>query len=234
MLVTAYSLPQPEAEIMPAFSRIGDPEIRKQVFFDFMRPIIEAENTRINNQRKRLLQLRQKHGKGSTLNSRESEWLEEVCQEYEVECTNPAPEKNWRELSLRIDQVPVSLALAQSASESGWGTSRFAVAGNAMFGQWIYSDSKGMLPQNRPVNARYKVAEFKSVRQSVSSYIRNLNTHNAYRNYRWLRNQYRQLGIRPDGYTLANGLVRYSARRYAYVNEIKRIIDKNRPLMRIR
>ena len=218
---------------MPEFARIQNPQYRKRVFFDFMRPIVKAENERISDQRTQFLQLKDKWDKGAGFFFWESSWLNDLCVEYRVNCTDLSSEAIWQELEMRIDQVPVSLALAQSAAETAWGTSRFAINGNAMFGQWTFSKTNGILPKKRPTNARHKVAEFDSVRHSVRSYIRNLNTHSAYKNYRWLRRQYRQLGVQPNGYILADGLVKYSQRRHAYVTELKRIIHKNRPLMRI-
>lgn len=233
LLMVAYASPQPDLEIMPEFARIQNPKERKRVFFDFMRPIVEAENDRISDQRRRMLRLKEKQEKDAGFFYWESSWLNDLCVEYRVTCADLTSEEGWQVLEMRIGQVPVNLALAQSAAETAWGTSRFAVLGNAMFGQWTFSKTSGMLPQERPAKAKFRVAEFDSVQHSVRSYIRNLNTHSAYKNYRWLRHQIRKQGIQPDGLILADGLVKYSQRRYAYVNELKKIIHKNRPLMRI-
>jgi len=132
------------------------------------------------------------------------------------------------ELLLRVDQVPVSLALAQAALESGWGTSRFALEGNSLFGQWVFS-AKGMDPAERPEGARYGVAQFRTLRASVAAYVRNLNTSWAYQEYRSLRAEMRASG---DGglraLPLAGELLHYSTRREAYVDEVRRVIRGNR------
>ena len=233
LLMVGYSLPHPEVEIMPQFARIGDLQERKQTFIDFMRPIVEAENNRIMKQRIRILRLKDKQEKGAQFFSWELDRLQDICREYKVDCTKLTSGTAWQELIVRIDQVPINLAIAQSAAETAWGTSRFAVAGNAMFGQRTYSKSTGMLPKKRPAHARYKVATFSSVSQSVRSYLGNLNTHWAYESFRFIRQRFREQGIQPDGYNLANGLVRYSVRRFAYVTEIQTIIENNRVLMEL-
>lgn len=220
-------------EAVPDFAKIVDPHQRKQLFFDFMRPIIEVENSRIIQQRHRLLKLHQIYMEGSGFYFWELRWLKKTCQEYKVDCTDLKSADSWEKLFRRIGQIPVRLALAQSASESAWGTSRFAVSGKAMFGQWTYSESNGMIPEKRSPEARHRVAEYSSVQDSVRSYINNLNTHSAYSDFRTVRQQLRQQGIKPDGFTLANELVQYSERRQAYVKHIRNIIKTNFQLMGI-
>ena len=128
---------------------------------------------------------------------------------------------------MRVDEVPVSLVLAQAANESGWGTSRFAAEGNALFGQWSFGGS-GMLPsEQRASLGDYRVAAFESPLLSVIAYMRNLNTHNAYARLRELRAAARAAGEEPSGYELAAGLDRYSERGQDYVDELRSMIDFN-------
>lgn len=133
------------------------------------------------------------------------------------------------ELLVRADQVPVSLALAQGALESGWGTSRFAVEGNSLFGQWVFT-GKGMTPAERPAGARHGVARFADLRASVAAYMRNLNSSWAYQGFRALRAQMRvgRQGGGLDPLALAGELLHYSSRREAYVDEVRRVIRGNR------
>jgi Bax protein len=138
----------------------------------------------------------------------------------------------WDLLKRRIDFVPIDLVLAQSANESAWGTSRFVIMGNALFGQQTFSqDFPGIIPYNRRPGTKHSVEKFKSVRQSVRSYINNLNTHPAYLAFRLLRSLARSRGKIPDGQFLAAGLAQYSERREDYIRDIRTMISVNRDLM---
>lgn len=229
-----YSFPVERIDFSPRLSEIDDIRWRKLLFFDYMRPIIMDENERVLEQRERLLKLYREWFKaGEPLPREHRRWLTALCVEYEVDEPDLDDPQVWKTLIRRVDIVPIRLALAQSASESAWGTSRFAVEGNAMFGQWTYSQPEGMIPEGREPGQQHKVAAFPSKKASVRSYIRNLNTHPAYLEFRLMRRDLREKGLKPDGYTLAKGLIRYSERREEYVAEIKEIIDYNKDLMRI-
>jgi uncharacterized FlgJ-related protein len=131
------------------------------------------------------------------------------------------------ELRVRVDEVPVSLVLAQAANESGWGTSRFASEGYALFGQWSFGGS-GMLPEaQRQTLGDYRVAAFESPLMSVIAYMRNLNTHAAYARLRELRANARTAGQPLIGYDLAGGLDRYSERGQEYVDDLHAMIETN-------
>jgi Bax protein len=127
-----------------------------------------------------------------------------------------------------VDVVPVSLALAQAAIESGWGTSRFARQGNAIFGQWTSQDGKGLVPSARPEGKTHKVRSFDRLSESVEAYLLNLNTHRAYRDFRTLRQQSRNSGERPKGEVLATGLEAYSEKGEEYVDLLRDMIRVNR------
>ena len=92
-------------------------------------------------------------------------------------------DQDLAKLKMRMDIIPVSIALAQAANESGWGTSRFALEGNALFGQWTWS-KKGISPKNKDPDQSHKILQFQILKASVRAYKNNLNTHNAYQEFR--------------------------------------------------
>lgn len=221
-----------EEDTLPYFSQFNDPAVRKRKFFEFMRPIIEKENDRVLSQRKRFLVLYNKRARGEALSSADIREFMRFAELFFVDVDDGDTEDNWELLKRRIDIVPTELALAQSASESAWGQSRFAVRGNAMFGQWSFSKERvGMIPARRTPGSSHTVAKYPSVGAAVKSYIKNLNTHPAYVHFRVLRSRAREQGSEPDGHTLATGLTNYSERRKVYVNEIQTIIKTNKSLM---
>jgi len=126
-------------------------------------------------------------------------------------------------------RVPdLSLALAQAAIESGWGTSRFAREGNALFGQWVWGEAaKGLIPEDRQDGMNHKIRAFESPLEAVTSYIRNLNTHRAYRHMRDIRATMRSEGRMPDGHVLAEGLEAYSEKGRDYIDLVRDIIAAN-------
>ena len=131
------------------------------------------------------------------------------------------------ELILRVDVIPVSLALAQAANESAWGTSRFALEGNNVFGQWCYKKGCGIVPAERRSGATHEVKSFTSVEQSVQAYILNINSHPSYRYLREVRAVMRERQGKLDPMGLAYGLDRYSERGNNYVDEVRNLIIQN-------
>jgi len=126
-----------------------------------------------------------------------------------------------------VDEVPASLALGQAAVESGWGTSRFVREGNALFGQWTFDPGQGMTPRDRTAHKRHMVRRFNALMDSVRAYMRNLNTHQAYREFRAARRTMRADGSFLRGRLLAAELSRYSERGRAYVADLRSIIREN-------
>jgi Bax protein len=127
----------------------------------------------------------------------------------------------------RVDTIPVSLALAQAANESAWGTSRFALEGNNLFGQWCYDEGCGLVPNRRRANASHEVQSFESIEAAVRAYFMNINTHDRYQGFRDLRFQMRSKEGELDPFALAWGLDGYSERGEAYVDEVQTIILQN-------
>jgi Bax protein len=212
---------------LPDFSAISDLKKKKRRFFEFVSPVIEAENARIFEKRQKLLELYDQHRQGMIFSIEEKQWLEYLKKKYRVYDDSSNPEAVWMELIKRVDVLPVELALIQAAKESGWGTSRFARMGNNIFGQWCFIEGCGIVPINREEGATHEVQKFASVNESVRSYMRNLNTHFAYEEFRELRYKQRLTGEGLKGYPLVSGLPGYSERGEAYLEEIRDMMMAN-------
>ena len=127
----------------------------------------------------------------------------------------------------KLDIIPAGLALGQAAYESGYGTSRFAVEGNALFGQWTYG-GKGLVPeQQRESLGDHRIAAFDWPFDSVRGYFINLMSHPAYEDFRRLRAQLRAEGKPLTSMVLADGLIKYSERGQEYVDTLKSIMRVN-------
>lgn len=216
---------------LPDFAAIEGISERKQAFFEFLAPIVAAENQRVLAQRKRLLNLADELRAGGRIGWMDRRWLAGLSDYYAVDWDPDAPMESIELLQRRVDAVPIALALVQAATESGWGRSRFATEANNLFGHWCYQPGCGLVPERRNTGAGHEVAAFDSVADSVARYLRNLNTHAAYAPLRAIRARLRRNGESPTAMALADGLVRYSERREEYVDEIKTVIRINRPLI---
>ena len=158
----------------------------------------------------------------------DKEWLHELAERYRLDKLRIEDQAFSVRLLRNVDTLPVSLVLAQAANESGWGTSRFALEGNNLFGEWTYAKGTGMVPRERKPGATHEVRLFNSLQSSLRSYMHNLNTHRAYTGLRKIREQLRNAGQRPDGPSLARGLHAYSERGSAYILDIEQMIRDNR------
>lgn len=202
------------------------PEIRetrqkKRTFIRLVLPLILESNARIEAKRAHLNELAVK----PSLTAGERHWLRELALDYEV---NPADPNMIAKLRRRVDIIPPSLAIAQSITESGWGTSRFAQKGRALYGQRTWSRGGGIIPKQRRSGETYEVRAFRSLLESVESYMRNLNTHPAYASLRARRAADRDIGRALSGHALAEGLDRYAETGDRYVREIQTLIRVNR------
>lgn len=217
----------------PADMGLLGAEERKTVFVRSVLPHILQANQRIARERAALLGALGRLEEGRSFTSAEKAWLAGLVRRYRldeeaVQRVRADPGKLLADLLRRVDEVPPSLALAQAAVESGWGSSRFALQGNALFGQWVFSVSAGMAPGARPDGASYGVARFENVAESVDAYLQNLNTLWAYEPFRELRARLRKTREALDPYKLAQGLTLYSAAREEYVDKLCRVIRANR------
>ena len=189
---------------------------RKNLFIQIILPLIIEENNRIKLNRKKLFSILNKNHNSNA----EKKWLNEKFKQYGV------LNKDLSTLKVRMDTVPVSLAIAQAAKETGWGTSRFALEGNALFGQWTWS-GEGIKPADADSNATHKIMKFKILKSSVRAYQRNLNTHSGYKEFRMARAELRDNGRNLDGIILATYLDKYAETGKEYVKIIKQIIKQN-------
>ncbi len=218
---------------VPDLSACSNVREKKEEFFGFLRPVVEAENARIVDQREKLLELHNKSGSGGNLSTGEFRWLQEISAQYEAGDPAPHRESWWRLMTRRMDIIPTPLALVQAAMESGWGTSRFAREGNNLFGQWCFNRNRGLIPRRRKPGSNHLVATFPTVNESVRSYMRNLNTNAAYREFRALRAERREKDNLTNGYQLAGLLHNYSERRDEYVQKLQMIMRVNRQLLQV-
>jgi len=209
-----------------------DVRARKARFFDMLRPLVQAENKRIMEVRKSLLELSRKADrKTNPYSSEEMDMIYPQAAKYRVPLSDNPDAAFWALLLKRLDKVPVELALAQAANESAWGTSRFAKDGNNYFGQWCYKEGCGIVPARRNVGSSHEVKVFSSAAESVRAYIYNLNTSTAYKRLRSLRKHMRRSGVKLNATLLAGGLSTYSERGAEYVKSIRVLIRRNQALM---
>ena len=213
-LVIFSSLPKDFMDIQPVIER-------KRLFINTLIPIIYSENLQILDDRKKILDWwRESDGENF---SRDfwPQWLFELSEKY------GSSDSNLGNLLIRVDIIPISLALAQAAIESGWGTSRYSREGNAVFGQYTFDESKGLKPKDRNKNDEFFIKKFSNLSESVRSYLKNINTHLAYADFREERKKLRMSGENLSGYKLVNFLKDYSERREFYIKDVKEIMSTN-------
>ena len=197
---------------------------RKDLFLLAVLPQVLRVNERILRHRAALLELNQRQRTQGIFDAAATRWLAKMGELYGVD----APDQHLDEMLRRVDVIPPSLALAQAAAESGWGTSRFAVEGRALFGQWTFSDRvRGMTPVARTGASTHRVRSFNRLIESVWGYSVNLNSHRAYAGFRKRRAESREHGDISRGTDLAATLVAYSQKGPAYVTLIQRLITQN-------
>lgn len=208
----------------PDFKAIRDTAERKAAFFAFLLPLVEQENRRLLRMREQLSAISERADAGK-LTQRDLEQLEEWAQRYGVE-EGPL-EQTLDRLDRRVNTLPPALVLAQAASESAWGTSRFAREGYNYFGQWCFKAGCGIVPKRRLEGAYHEVTRFDSVRESVAAYFHNINTHSAYHGLRLLRQEKTARREPFSGHELAGKLTSYSERGAPYIEELRSIMRSN-------
>ncbi|WP_051305472.1 glucosaminidase domain-containing protein [Desulfogranum mediterraneum] len=192
---------------------------KKLLFFRWLTPLVLRSNLEIMAEQARL----------AREGGKDTAWLQAVAEKYKV----PLPSRQGRDgellaaLKLRLAPIPPSLALAQAAEESGWGSSRFAVQGNALYGQWTWSGTGMDSKERQQGKGKYQVASFASPADSVAAYMLNLNTHPSYQEFRSQRAALVDSGRPAGGIQLAQTLSRYSQRGQAYVEDLRLLITKN-------
>lgn len=194
---------------------------RKEVFLSVILPLVLEANENVLKNRAQLLVIDAKQAAGYPLSAEQQARLESIAAEYSMD-----PERIDL-LLRRVDAVPPSLALAQAAIESGWGTSRFVREGNAIFGQWTWGDEKGIVPSGREEGKSHKIKSFEQIMDSVRAYVHNLNTHRAYQDFREKRQHLRAEGKRLSGLSLVPTLSAYSELKGKYLGLLRSIITVN-------
>ena len=211
-LVKPISLTLLPAEI----KKIENVKKRKDLFIQIILPLVIAENNNIKLDRKKLFTILNKN-KNSTA---EQNWLNSKFKQYGV------ISKDLPTLKVRMDEIPASMIIAQAAKETGWGTSRFAQEGNALFGQWTWS-GEGIKPANADKDTTHKIMKFNVLQASVKAYQRNLNTHSSYRDFRSARAEMRDNGEKLDSTALTEHLDSYAETGKEYVKILQQIIRQN-------
>ena len=195
---------------------LGNTKQKRDLFIKIILPLILDENNKITEDRQKLFHIISK----SFNTVGERVWLKRRFKEYKID------DQDLAKLKMRMDIIPVSIAIAQAANESGWGTSRFALEGNALFGQWTWS-KKGISPKNKDPNKNHKILQFQILKASVRAYKNNLNTHNAYREFREARAKLREEDKKINGLELTKYLEKYASIGVKYVQILEDIIEKN-------
>ena len=189
---------------------------RKELFIKITLPLIVQENYKLLSTNKKIMFIKNNFDQ---ISRKEALWVEKLMSEYKADTLDA--------LLIKVDQIPVSLALAQAVIESGWGTSRFAYEGNALFGQYVWgAANNGIIPNDRETDAKYKIKSFESLSESVASYMKNLNTNFHYNEFRINRFVLKSNNIPFKGSFLAEYLFSYSIED-DYTDKIKQIIDIN-------
>ena len=215
-------------ESLPDFTDHKNTKEKKAAFFGYLLPKVQAVNAEILDDRKRLLKIRDQLSESASAGFFDDRFLKKVARYYYFK---DIPEKVNRAFAImvlkRVDVISPSLVLAQAANESAWGTSRFARQGNNLFGMHA-TDGSGMVPKRRGKGQTFTVAAYDTPQDSLDAYIHNLNTKGSYRQLRQIRATLRSRNQTISGYALANGLMNYSERGSAYINELQSMIRSNK------
>ena len=199
----------------------------KKEFVKTLLPLISYENQNILLERSKLENIKVYLDNNNTLTKSDLKFLNKISKKYRIKTDDKHKFDLLNELLNRVDIIPSSIVLAQAANESGWGTSRFAREFNALFGEYTYDYSDGVVPLLREEGAKHLVKTFSSVDKSVQSYFNNLNSHYAYEDFREVRQMMREKNNFSDIKLLVKQLDSYAA-DINYIRTINAIIDANK------
>ncbi|WP_434360778.1 glucosaminidase domain-containing protein [Parasalinivibrio latis] len=218
----------PTMEDRPDFSSFTDVKDKKTAFFNYLRPAVDYLNVVVEKARSELDEITKRSEGDKPLSQKDLAFLAHASELLSLPIPENGPTTAWfAEIRKRMDVVPPELVLSQAANESAWGTSRFAVEGNNYFGQWCYKKGCGLVPKNRDAGKYHEVAVFETGYDSVQAYFLNINRNPAYQSLREIRQTLREQNKPITGTALAQGLVGYSERGQAYVEEIRSMIRHN-------
>ena len=212
---------------LPDFASISNIEAKKQQFFDFLQGYVRYENGSVSDLRLQLRNYADVIDSGAPLSGRERDWVADLAIAYNVDTDTTTDRVLVNELLLKVDVIPASIVLAQAANESAWGTSRFALEGNNVFGQWCFVEGCGIVPNRRVEGATHEVKSFDTIEDAIESYFLNINSHPLYIGFRQERARLRQLGQSLDPFLLVQELGRYSQRGENYIDEVQTMIRQN-------
>ncbi len=213
--------------LIPDFSSIPNVGQKKQAFFDYLRPSIRLQNGIISDERHFLQRSKQHLKDGLLLTEAELYRIEKIANKYQYSFRGINTD-TLDKLLIRADTIPESMVLIQAANETGWGSSRFAKEGLNFFGQWCFTKGCGLVPLSRTAGMSHEVAVYDSVEASVASYMRNLNSNAAYSLLRSIRADLRAQNKQPQASELVWGLVNYSERQEAYIDELLEMLRQNK------
>lgn len=199
---------------------------KQKQFISTMVPAIQKANQAVISDRTRIETLRTQWQKKPILSAADKSWLSDMAAKYKLEKSEFDQETQWQTLLTHVDKIPTSLALAQMITESGWGTSRFAVKENNYFGRLCFVKGCGMVQKRRPKGAKYEMKRFPSTAAAIEDYLHNINSNTAYKPLWQVRAKLREQKKSLDGVTVAKGLIKYSTRRQKYVSQIQGTITK--------
>jgi len=214
-------------EYFPAdFANLEDVKKKKEIFFLVAYPMILMMNENIKIERQQIINIEKKF-RNKTIHEKDIQKLEELANKYKLD-TNPLDRILFRKLLQRINIIPVSLALGQAIIESGWGQSRFAIEGNALYGQWTYDQQQGLVPKQRDSDKTHVVKKFDKLEDSVRSYMFNINTHPAYYDFRLVRRLTSALRLTSTAVNYKiQYLAAYSEIGQKYVDQLEMILETN-------
>ena len=213
------------SELPDDFSEIQDVPTKKKLFYLVTLPLIYNTNASIMQERRMVINIEKKFAR-KELNKNETDEIIRLSKKYKLDYSE-INTKLFRKLKQRINIIPVSLALGQAIIESGWGQSRFATEGNALYGQWTTSEDKGIIPQDRDEDKTHAVLKFKNLSESVEAYMFNINTHQAYYNFRVIRRIDERIKYTDPISMKVKYLAAYAEIGDKYVDKLELIIASN-------
>jgi Bax protein len=208
------------------FDQLQDVKLKKKLFYLITLPIIHESNRLILEDREMIINIEKKFLR-KTLNENEVNETVRLAVKYKLDYST-IDLKLFRDLKQRINIIPVSLALAQAIVESGWGQSRFALEGNALYGQWTTNEQKGIIPEDRDEDKTHAVRKFENLQQSVQAYMHNINTHRAYYSFRVVRRIAERVQYTDPISAKVKFLAAYAEIGQEYVDKLELIIESNK------
>ncbi|MDC3173203.1 glucosaminidase domain-containing protein [Alphaproteobacteria bacterium] len=214
------------SELPQDFSDIQDVPTKKKLFYLVTLPIIYKTNILIMQERRMVVNIEKKFAR-KELNENETNEVIRLSKKYKLDYSE-INKKLFKKLKQRINIIPISLALGQAIIESGWGQSRFASEGNALYGQWTTREDRGIIPQDRDEDKTHAVLKFNNLSESVEAYMFNINTHPAYYNFRVVRHIDERLKYTDPISMKVKYLAAYAEIGDKYVDQLELIIASNK------